>query len=321
MAHDARSGGSPASKVKRSTGRTTGEGLGFLDPLLVSKLQRLDLVARLVVEGFLTGLHRSPYHGFSVEFAEHRPYMPGDPLRFVDWKVYGKRDRYYVKKYEEETNLRSHLVLDASASMGFKSDRAVFSKFDYAVHLAAALTYLMLHQQDSVGLLTFADRILSLIPPRSAPSHLRVLLRELDHSEVQGTTEIGNSLSRLAERVRRRGLIVLFSDLMDDPATVLTGLKHFRHRKHEVIVFHILDPAEADFPYKEEAVFVDMETSERLTTIPWEITEEYQSRMKEWQNTIKRTCAEHHIDYVELQTSTSFDRALLSYLEKRKKLH
>jgi uncharacterized protein (DUF58 family) len=312
---------SAVTRHRTPKGRATGEGLDVLDPLVVSKLQRLDLVARLVVEGFLTGLHRSPYHGFSVEFAEHRPYMPGDPLRFVDWKVYGKRDRYYVKKYEEETNLRSHIVLDASASMGYKSDRVPFSKFDYGVRLAAALTYLMLHQQDSVGLLLFADRILKLIPPRSAPSHLRILLRELDHAEVQGTTEIGASLHRLAERVRRRGLIILISDLMDDPATVLMGLKHFRHRKHEVVVFHLLDPAEADFPFREEAVFVDMETQEKLTAIPWEMAEEYQSRLKEWQNTIKRACAEYHIDYVELRTSTAYDRALLSYLEKRKRLH
>jgi uncharacterized protein (DUF58 family) len=310
----------PSEISRHGSGRTSGEGLGFLDPLLVSKLQRLDLYARLVVEGFLAGLHRSPYHGFSVEFAEHRPYMPGDSLRFIDWKVYGKRDRYYVKKYEEETNLRSHIILDASASMSYRSEGVTFSKFDYGVRLAAALAYLMLHQQDSVGLLLFADKILKLIPPRSAPSQLRFILRELDHAKVQGTTSIGECLSRLAEGVRRRGLIILISDLMDDPATVLTGLKHFRHRKHEVILFHLLDPAETDFPFKEEALFIDVETDQKLMTIPWEISEEYASRLAAWKGMYRRVCAEHHIDYVEVSSSLPFDRALMRYLEKRKRL-
>ncbi|MBU1698659.1 MAG: DUF58 domain-containing protein [Candidatus Eisenbacteria bacterium] len=306
---------------RKQRAESAGEGFVHLDPLLVSKLQRLDLVARLVVEGFLTGLHRSPYHGFSVEFAEHRPYMPGDSLRHVDWKVYGKRDRYYVKKYEEETNLRAHLILDASASMGYKSGGAVFSKFDYGVRLAAALTYLMLHQQDSVGLLLFADQVLRFVPPRSAPSQLRLVLAELDKARVQGTTEIGQSLHHLAAQVRRRGLVILISDLMDDPAKILSGLKHFRHRKHEVIVFHVLDPAEIDFPFKEESVFIDSETQEKLTTIPWEIADEYEARLAAWKKLYKKECADHHVDYVEIRTDMPFDLALLRYLEKRKKLH
>jgi uncharacterized protein (DUF58 family) len=305
----------------RQAAREGREGLGFLDPLLVSKLQRLDLVARLVVEGFLTGLHRSPYHGFSVEFAEHRPYMPGDPLRYVDWKVYAKRDRYYLKKYEEETNLRCHILLDASASMSYRSEGAAMSKFDYGVRLAAAVSYLMLHQQDSVGLLLFADRILDLVPPRSVPSQLRVLLKRLSAARVAGTTRIGPALHQLAERVKRRGLVLLISDLMDDPNAVLAGLKHFRHRKHEVVVFHLLDPAEEDFPFREEAVFVDLETQERLTTTPWEIAQDYAQHLERWRTRYRMECAEHHIDYVEMRTSTPFDRALLRYLEKRSRLY
>lgn len=294
--------------------------LQYLDPKVLSNLRGLDLVARLVVEGFMTGLHKSPYHGFSVEFAEHRQYMPGDPFKHVDWKLYGKSDRFYVKIFEEETNLRAHILLDESASMGYASgDR--LSKFQYSSFLAAALAYLMLMQQDAVGLLTFRDRIEKVIPPRSARGHLRLILAELERSRPASTTAMGTALEYLAERVKRRGLVILISDLMDDPARVIRGLKHFRHRQHEVVVFHVLDPYEIEFPFREETGFVDLETGRELMTQPWEIAEEYKRKFGEWSQAYQRACLENQIEYVRLSTETPYDTALLRYLEKRKRLH
>jgi len=294
--------------------------LQYLDPRVASKLGGLDLIARLVVEGFMTGLHKSPYHGFSVEFAEHRQYMPGDSLRHVDWKLYGKSDRFYVKIFEEETNLRSHLLLDLSASMGYASPGRL-TKFQYASFLAAALAYLMLKQQDAVGLLTFTDRVERLIPPRAARTHLRLLLNELDRATPARSTDMGTALESLAERVKRRGLIMLMSDLMDEPASVLRALKHFRHRQHEVVVFHILDPYEIAFPFRQETGFVDLETGQELLTQPWEIADQYRERFEAWSKAYARVCLENRIEYVRLSTETPFDVALLRYLEKRKRLH
>jgi uncharacterized protein (DUF58 family) len=300
----------------------------LLDPYFVSKLRRLDLIARLVVEGFITGYHKSPYHGFSVEFAERRPYMPGDAIRAIDWKVYAKTDRYFIKEFEEETNLRSHVLLDISSSMTYRSDPKLLTKLEYGVYLSAALAYLMVQQRDAVGLLTFDEAVRRLIPPRSAASHLRVILGELsrldpqarERAEGQGT-RIGESLHFLADRLRRRGLIVLVSDLMDDPQRVLTGLKHFRHRQHEVVVFHLLDPAEVAFPFREETVFIDVESRRRVSTVPWELAREYRERVSDWRAAYRRTCAEHAIDYAEIRTDTPYDVALLRYLEKRRRLH
>jgi uncharacterized protein (DUF58 family) len=296
------------------------QALQYLDPKVLSNLRGLDLIARLVVEGFMTGLHKSPYHGFSVEFAEHRQYMPGDPFKHVDWKLYGKSDRFYVKIFEEETNLRAHILLDESASMGYASgDR--LTKFQYSSFLAAALAYLMLMQQDAVGLLTFRDKIEKVIPPRSSRSHLRLILSELERSKPSSTTAMGTALEYLAERVKRRGLVILISDLMDDPARVIRGLKHFRHRQHEVVVFHVLDPYEIEFPFREETGFVDLETGRELMTQPWEIAEEYKRKFAEWSQTYQRACLENQIEYVRLSTETPYDTALLRYLEKRKRLH
>ena len=292
----------------------------YLDPKVVSKLGGLDMIARFVVEGFMTGLHKSPYHGFSVEFAEHRQYMPGDNLKHVDWKLYGKSDRVYVKIFEEETNLRSHLLLDTSASMGYASPERI-TKFQYASFLAAALSYLMLKQQDAVGLLTFSDQVNKLIPPRSSRGHLKLLLNELDKTQPASETDIGTALESLAERIKRRGLIVLFSDLMDEPASVMRALKHFRHRQNEVVVFHILDPYEVEFPFKGESGFVDMETGKELMTQPWEIADQYRKRFKSWSKAYERVCLENRIEYVQLTTETPYDVALLRYLEKRKRLH
>ncbi len=305
----------------RGTARgSSGEAKRYLDPAVVARLSHLDVRARLVVEGFIAGMHRSPFHGFSVEFAEHRPYMPGDPLKNLDWKVLAKSDRYLVKQYTEETNLRCHLLVDLSGSMGFQSPQASLSKLEYARSLAAALAYLMLGQQDAVGALLFADRPISFLPARSVRSHLDVLLKALGSGQPQGRTKLGPSLHELAERIKRRGLVVLLSDLMDRPSEVLSGLQHFRHRHHEVIVFHVLDPAEIEFPYHDTATFVDLESGERITTEPWEIGARYRERLAAWQDQYRRACREQLVDYVPLDTRTPFDRALLAYLEKRAKL-
>ena len=296
------------------------ESRRYLDPTFVSRLKKLDLKAKLVVEGFMTGLHRSPYHGFSVEFAEHRPYMPGDPIRNIDWKVYGKSDRYYIKQYEDETNLRSYILLDVSRSMTYASPGTI-SKLEYAKHLAAAIAYLMMHQQDAVGLLTFSDTIHRFIPPRSAGRHLQLILQELESLNPGTNTDVGTCLSSLSERIRRRGLIILFSDLMDEPERVLQGLKHFRYRQHEVIVFQILDETEWTFPFQEEIGFVDLESGEEVVAQSWILAEEYRRRVEAWREEYRRACGEQQIDLVTLTNQTPFDRALLRFLEKRARLH
>lgn len=292
----------------------------FLDPAFVSRLSRLDLIARLVVEGFLTGLHKSPYHGFSVEFAEHRPYNDGDPVRFVDWKLYGKTDRYYLKQYEEETNLRAYLLVDASASMQFQADGPV-TKLRYATLLAASIAYMLGSQQDAVGLLLFDDRPRTLLPARSTAMHLRRLLVELESAKAERRTKIGPALHRVAERVPRRGLVVLLSDLMDEPETVLQGLKHFRHAGHEVVVFHVLDSAEEEFPYQDEVEFEDLETGTRIATHGWEIRDAYLERMRAWIDVYRRACGDIGVEYVPVSTSTPFDLALFRFLEKRSRLN
>src|SRR6267142_4297279 len=267
----------------------------LLDPHFVSKLARLDLRARLVVDGFLTGLHKSPYHGFSVEFAEHRQYMPGDPLRHLDWKVLAKSDRKYLKQYEEETNLRSSLLIDTSASMSYSSHG--LSKLDYARQLAASLAYLMLRQKDAVGMYAFASGRGELIPPRSTPSHLRQLLVLLDRLEAAGGTDFASSLHALAERLKQRGLIVILSDLLDDPERIAQAIHHFRHRKHEVLVFHILDPLEVSFDFEREAVYVDLENGERITTRPQELRGDYRDRIRAWREQMRQFCVEKRADY------------------------
>ncbi len=290
----------------------------YLSPEVVSRLGRMDLVARLVVEGFITGLHRSPYHGFSVEFAEHRPYMPGDPVKDIDWRAYGKSDRLYVKEFEEETNLKAYILLDQSGSMGFSSGSV--SKLEYARYLAAALSSLLLRQRDAVGLITFDRRIRRYLPPRSVQSYLHVVLQELARAESGEGTDLGGVLHEMAERIERRGLIIVLSDLLDDPDRVLAGLKHFRHRKHEVLVFHILDPRERDFAFGRKARFVDLETGEEIPTEAWHIQRAYRERMDALIGKFQRDCREHFIDYVGVDTSQDFDAALFGYLAKRKRL-
>jgi uncharacterized protein (DUF58 family) len=290
----------------------------YLDPAVVSRLKGMDIKARLVVEGFVSGLHRGPYKGFSVEFAEHRQYMPGDPIRYIDWKVYGKTDRFYIKEYEEETNLRAYIIMDGSGSMGYSSNG--MTKLEYGSYLAASLSYLMLKQQDSVGLLIFDTKLRTYIPPRSVKRHLHVLLKELSNLGAAAETDLGRSLDELAQRVRRRGLVILISDLLDEEDRVIRGLKLFRHRKHEVIVFHVLDPYEVTFPFEHEVILRDMETGEEIPAVPWEVRKEYRESVGSWIDRYRTVLRQSGIDYVPIRTSTPFDVALFSYLEKRQRL-
>ncbi len=290
-----------------------------LSPELLARVKRLDLKARLVVEGFLTGLHRSPYHGFSVEFAAYRPYMPGDEPKRLDWKALARSDRYYVKEFEEETNLKAYLLLDTSASMGYRGS-GTSGKLEYGSCLAAALAYLLLTQHDAVGLALFDDRIRQYLPPRSRRSHLGLLLGALERAGPGGVTRFEGVFGELAARIRRRGLIVLISDLWDDWPAVVSSLQHFRHLKHEVLVFHLLDRDEVDFPFREGASFRDLETGRTVQAGPEAGAGRYRKRVREWRGTLARECRRHLIDYVPVDTATPFDQALLRYLHKRQRL-
>ncbi len=292
----------------------------YLTPEAVGRLGRLDLIARHVVEGFITGLHKSPYHGFSAEFAEHRQYMPGDALKYLDWKVYGRTDRMYVKRFEEETNLIAHIILDISGSMGFQ-DRGTVSKLRYGGILAAALAWLMIRQRDSVGLVTFADGLRTYLPPRSVQSHLTEILKVLTAVAPEGTTVSGNVLHTLADRIAARGLVVLISDLHMDHGELLHGLKHFRHNGHEVLLFEVLDPRELAFDYDADIRFVDMETGRRITTQPWHVREEYLARLEKQRTALIRSLHDISVDFASFSTDVPFDRALAAYLAKRKRLH
>ncbi len=297
----------------------------YLQPDVVSKLANMELRARLVVEGFITGLHKSPYHGFSVEFAEHRQYMPGDEIRRLDWRVYGKTDRFYVKQFEEETNLKSYIILDTSASMSFasaipRSKEQRISKMEYASLIAASLSYLMIQQRDAVGLTLYDSIVRTTIPPHATKQHLRRILVELEKVNPSEITNSATALHQRAESISRRGLVIVLSDLFDDPKKVMAALKHFRHNNHEVLVMQILDPLERNFAFGSDAVFKDLETREMLTTQPFHIQKAYQETMKDFIAHYKRECRENSIDYILLDTTTSFDIALLNYLNKRQRM-
>ncbi len=290
----------------------------YLHPEVAAKLGNMSLRARLVVEGYIIGLHKSPYHGFSVEFAEHRAYGPGDEIRHIDWKLYGKTDRYYVKQYEEETNLRSYLIMDISKSMTYRSKN--ISKLEYASYLTAALSYLMLNQKDGIGLILFDKKIQSFIPPRSTSSHLNTIFSQLDQINPGEDTQIGNVLHEMADRIKKRGLVILISDLFDDFDAIIGGLKHFRYNKQEVIVFHILDRQELNFNFNTRTRFKDMETGELVTTEPWQIRNSYKDLMLEFQDKYRKQCRKRLIDYIPLFTDQDLDIALSQYLRKREKL-
>lgn len=300
-------------------GRMENNARTYLQPSTVAQLANIELRARLIVEGFITGLHRSPYHGFSVEFAEHRQYQPGDDLRYMDWKLVGRADRYYVKQFEEETNLRAMIAIDSSASMKFSSTGNI-SKFQYASYLAAALAYLMIKQQDAVGLALYDKEIRSYLPSRSKRSYIQEILKTLEYAVPSGETGTSAALNLLAERISRRGLVIILSDFFDERESIVNALKHFRHKGHEVIAMQILDPRERDFNFGWDATFKDLETGEEMVTQPYQIRKGYADAMKNYCDTLKRECLQRGIEYILLDVSQPFDTALREYLGKRAKM-
>jgi uncharacterized protein (DUF58 family) len=287
----------------------------FLDPKVVARLGTLELKARTVVEGFLSGLHRSPFKGFSVEFAEYRQYLPGDDLATIDWKVYARSDRYYVKKFEEETNLDCHLMLDVSGSMGYASNG--LSKFEYGAYLAASLGYLMNRQRDAVGVMAFTDEIVSMLPASARAGHLRALLVTLDRLRVGDETHMAKPLHQLADSLTKRGVVVLISDLLDDPEAVVRGLKHFQYRGTDVIVFHVLDPDELSFPFERATRFEDLETAEEVMAVPGAVRDHYLQGIHGLAERYKHELGAAGIDYTLLTTDTPLELGLMSYLSAR----
>jgi uncharacterized protein (DUF58 family) len=287
----------------------------FLDPAVVARLGTLELKARTIVEGLLSGLHRSPFKGFSVEFAEYRQYMPGDDLATIDWKVYARSDRHYVKKFEEETNLDCHVMIDCSASMSY-GGRGI-SKFEYAACLAASLGYLMNRQRDAVGLAAFDEKIVTMLPASARPGHLRAVLVTLDRLRPACETDVSKPLHQLADLLSKRGMVVLISDLLDDPARVIRGLKHFQFRGTDVIVFHVLDPDEIDFPFERATRFEDLESQHEVMAVPAVVRAHYLRAVGEFIERYKRELGGSGIDYQLIPTSQPLELALLAYLAKR----
>ncbi|MCZ6906858.1 MAG: DUF58 domain-containing protein [Deltaproteobacteria bacterium] len=294
----------------------TNGGKSFFDPLVLARLSNLYLKARWVVEGTMSGIHRSRSKGFSVEFEEHREYSPGDEIRRIDWKALGKTDKYFIKETEDETNLRAHLILDVSASMDYASNG--ISKFAYGCILTASLAYLILKQQDAAGLVTFSSRIESFIPPRARRGYLMEILHALEGQTPSGETALGKILQEIAGKINRRGLVILISDLLDEPEDILEGLRLFRFKGSDVIVFHLLDAAELDLPFDGNILFEDTEqTHLRVTADPQAIRQVYRKVVEEFTGHLRKQCQERSIDYQLLSTSTPLDQALVSYLSWR----
>jgi uncharacterized protein (DUF58 family) len=292
----------------------------YVDPKVISRISRLDLRARLVVEGFISGQHRSPYNGYSVEFAAHREYVPGDDIKHIDWKVWARGDRLYIKQYEEETNLRTTLLLDCSKSMRYGAqNKDGITKFDYAATAAASLAYLLHQQQDAVGLVGFDTEVRVNLPSSSHPSHLRLLFHELDKLKPDNRTDAAEIFHRLAEEIRRRGLVVLISDLFMDLDSLLASLRHFRHKRHEVVVFHVMHDDELTFPFQDNTLFRGMEVQQEILTEPRALRKSYLESLERFLSQVRRTCAVCGIDYVPVNTKMPLDAVLSAYLVFRKK--
>lgn len=291
----------------------------YLEPVALARLRNLKLVARSVVEGFISGLHASPFKGFSSEFAEHRNYVRGDNLRHLDWKVLGRTDRYYVKQYEEETNLSANILFDVSGSMNYGSEGSL-TKFEYGCYLAAVLAYLLIRQRDSVGLVLFDDKVRLRMPARSSPMHLNELLKQLEACQPGSPTRVAGIFHSLAETFKRRCLIIIISDLYDDPEAVLRALHHFRHKKHEVILYHVLDKSELELDFSEVSNLVDAETREKLQIDPASVRDDYQARIRDFIDTYRRACNHSRVDYITTDTEVPYDLMLSAYLHKRMQL-
>jgi len=292
------------------------------DPAVLARASRLELLARQTVEGFLSGLHPSPYHGSSVEYLDHRPYAVGDQIRTIDWKLLAKTDKCYVKLFEEQTNLRGTILLDTSGSMGYRTSGSPdrMDKLTYGAHLAATLAYLMLRQNDAVGLALFDSRVHRYLPSRATARHYRLIVEHLAQVKAEAHTGSGGVLHDLAGTLRRRGMVILISDLLDDPEVIKAGLTHFRHRRHDLIVFHLVDPDELSFPFDRLTRFRDMEGSGSYVVNPLSIRDRYLERMNDFLTRMRRICLESNISYELLRTDVPYDQALSRYLEKRGRL-
>jgi uncharacterized protein (DUF58 family) len=288
----------------------------YLDPRVLGRVNKLDFKARKIVEGFMLGRHRSPFHGISVEFADHREYTPGDDLRHLDWKVYAKSDRFFVKRYEADTNLRSYFLLDCSNSMTYRSGKNI-SKLEYGCYMVASLAYLLSQQQDAVGLMLFSNDVDVELEPGSSPAHLRRLFHALENAKTQPRTDVGGVMNKVAGRMKARGLGVILSDLFDDPAQIMLGLHHFWHRKHDTVLFHLLDPEEVNFNLAGTHVFHDLEGADRFACDPRDLREAYLAEIQAHIEEIRTGCRKNGIDYVQVLTSEPLDVALSSYLSLR----
>jgi uncharacterized protein (DUF58 family) len=291
----------------------------LLDPQVLAKLATLHLRVRAITEGILSGLHRSPHHGQSVEFAEHKEYTPGDEIRHIDWKAYAKFDKYYVKRFEQETNLRAYLVVDASGSMGYRGAEARMSKLEYASALAASLAYLLVRQQDAAGLVLVSDAVVQAIPPRSAASHLGALVDALASARPAGETHLGAAVDWVVEHAPRRSSVVIFSDLFDQEEKVLRKLAQLGKRKHEVTLFHVLDPAELEFPFEDPTLFLSMEDARTVEASGRDVRKGYLEVLRRWLDETRRTAAEADLDYGFCRTDRPLDEVLLPFLARRER--
>jgi len=292
-------------------------GTRRLDTARIAAFKRLELLAHSVVEGFVTGLHKSPIKGFAIEFEEHRQYVPGDDLKHLDWKLLGKLNRYYVKQYEEDTSLRAYLVLDCSGSMGYRSGE--HTKLDCGRFVAGVLAYMLVGQQDAVGLVTCTSKIQTYLPPRSTPTQMKHILDTLEATETGEDTGLGEVLHALANRIKRRGLIVIVSDFFDDPDDIISALNHFAHKKHEVIVYQVLDRKEVAFPFNDMTRFESLEGEDFVLTDPLRLKREYVHQFEEHQQRIRESCHRLRIDFVQLFTDEPVERSLARYLAGRMK--
>ncbi|MCK6469058.1 MAG: DUF58 domain-containing protein [Candidatus Brocadia sinica] len=285
------------------------------DPVTLSKITNMELRAKLLVDGVLTGIHKSPYKGSSIEFLEHKEYSPGNEVKHIDWKVLAKTDKYYIKQFEEETNLKCYIFIDSSGSMGYKSTG--ISKFEYAATLTASLAYLLLKQSDLVGLISFSDKVLQYIPPRSRLTHLHVLLNALTELKTAGRSDTSAILNEFVEKIGRRSLIIIISDFFDDTKKIIHQLKYFLFKKNEVILFHILDPYELTFPFETITFFESMEDERRILADPKSMKDQYLSEINHFIEQFRQSCFENQIDYWLIDSSTPLDQALIKFLARR----
>lgn len=291
-------------------------GTRFLDPVVLARISNLEILARTVVDGFISGLHHAPYRGLSTDFAEHREYMPGDDIRRIDWRVYGRTDRFYIKEFEADTNANFSVLLDISRSMDYGS--GAITKLDYARYLAASLSYLARHQRDRVGIVTFDADVRELVP--ASAKHLNLVLHTIDRVAAGGEGALPAPLGKIAELTRRRSILLVISDLYEEPDAIVTSLGRIKHKGNDVIVFHVLDPAELEFPFDGAAQFQDLESGRRIPVVPETLRDEYRTMIRDHIATLERRLGENQIDYCQFSTAKPLDFALFQYLARRERL-